>query len=540
MRRNDVAVLLEEHTPEIFEISLGNIPAQAQVKIETTYVNELGPDIGGEGVLVTIPTSIAPRYGTPEGYAGKSKSSLTAHDGMEIRIEVSTPVPIRKLESRTHPISVELGSAAHPARTSAFSDLAAGAATVSENRRARATLSSSTPVLGRDFVLLILVHGPGLLRPRAVAGSCPRHPRSSAIQVAFRPQDLFFSQLPQDSFKAEVIFIADRSGSMDSKISSLRRSLGIFLQSLPKEGLHFNVASFGSNCSLLWPQSQPYNQETLTAAHQHLGTFDASMGGTEILAALQKAVNSRLTSTSFPTDILIPTDGEVWDVDATVDFVRSTREKLGERIRFFALGIGDTISHKLVEGIGRYGGGFADVHAVSSPGSWDTWVVRMLKGALFPSGWTCQITPKVEQGKPLAAGSTTRPFIKAPYKIPPLLNSIQAISYCLVDDSYVQYDSISIHGISSSGQNATVDIPIKHVEVSEPTILHLAAKAVLADMGAGKSQLHDEAAQNLKLSNSATNAYIRRNGERLGKKWSITGKWTSFIGTNSSNRKTFH
>ena len=145
-------------------------------------------------MLVTIPTSVAPRYGTPpEGYTRKRKSSLKAQNGMEIRIEVLTPVPIRTVESRTHPISVDIGSAAYPVQTNAFGDLGAGAATVGENRRARATLSSHTPVLGKDFVLLILVRGSGLLDPRAVMESCPRHPRSSAIQVAFKPQDLFFS-----------------------------------------------------------------------------------------------------------------------------------------------------------------------------------------------------------------------------------------------------------------------------------------------------------------------------------------------------------
>ena len=211
--RSDVPVLLEEHTSEIFETSVGNIPGQTDVRIEIVYVSELKPDIGGEGVLVTIPTSVAPRYGAlPHGYSGKASSSLEVKDGMEIRVEVSTSVPIRKLESRTHPISVDLGSATQPVQIGTFGGLAAGATSaVADNRRARATLSNHTPVLGRDFVLLILVSEPGLLAPRAVMESCAEHPGYSAVQVAFTPRDLFVSQLPQDRFKAEIIFKIGRA-----------------------------------------------------------------------------------------------------------------------------------------------------------------------------------------------------------------------------------------------------------------------------------------------------------------------------------------
>ena len=548
--RNDVPVLLEEHTSEIFETSVGNIPGQTDVRIEIVYVNELKPDMGGEGVLVTIPTSVAPRYGAlPHGYSKKANPSLEVKDGMEIRIEVSTSVPIRKLESRTHPISVDLGST-QPVQIGTFGSLAAGATSaVADNRRARATLSNHAPVLGRDFVLLIQVSEPGLLGSRAVMESCAEHPGYSAVQVAFTPRDLFVSQLPQDRFKAEIIFIADRSGSMENKISALGRSLGIFLQSIPQKGFHFNIASFGSTCSLLWPRSKQYDQETLNAAHQHLKkSFKADMGGTELLQALKTVVRSRRTDIDLQTEILLLTDGEVWDVDSILDFVRSTRDEIGEKIRFFALGIGNAVSHKLLEGIGRCGGGFAEVVAVDSPGSWDSRVVRMLKGALSPSSWNCRITLKSDQEQPFAMGSSPKMshsdsprllFVKAPYEIPPLLSFTQSISYFLIESSDMPCTSITIHGASSSGQNVTVDIPIERAKVSDPTILHLAAKAILSDMETGRSQLHDEAAQRLKLSASAVNAYICKKAEVIGKKWSITGRWTSFVGVSSSNQEKY-
>lgn len=547
--RKDVPILLEEHTSEIFETSVGNIPAQTDVRIDIIYVNELKPDIGGEGVLVTIPTSIAPRYGTlPHGCSRKVNSGLEVKEGMWIRVEVLTSVPIRKLDSRTHPISVDYGSATLPFQVGTFGGLAAGATSaIADNRRARATLSNHTPVLGRDFVLLILVSAPGLLDSRAVMESCAEHPGHSAVQVAFTPRDLFVSQPPQDRFKAEIIFVADRSGSMENKISALRRSLGILLQSIPQKGFHFNIASFGSTCSLLWPRSKQYNQKTLVTAHQHLkNSFEADMGGTELLQALKKVVGSRRTNTDLSTEILVLTDGEVWDVDAILDFVRSTRDEIGEMVRFFALGIGDAVSHKLLEGIGRCGGGFAEVVAVDSPGSWDSRVVRMLKGALSPSSWNCRVTLKPDQEQPFGMGSSPKmshsdgprlSFVKAPHEIPPLLSFTQSISYFLIQSSDMSCTSVTIHGVSSSGQDLTVDIPIKSVKVSEPTILHLAAKAILSDLETGRSQLHNQATQSLKHNASTIDAYICKEAELIGKKWSTIGQWTSFVGISSSNQE---
>ncbi|KAH7159379.1 hypothetical protein DER46DRAFT_611667 [Fusarium sp. MPI-SDFR-AT-0072] len=58
--------LLEEHTPEIFETSLGNIPAMTTLEIKITYVQQLKVVMmetqATEGIALIIPTSIAPRY----------------------------------------------------------------------------------------------------------------------------------------------------------------------------------------------------------------------------------------------------------------------------------------------------------------------------------------------------------------------------------------------------------------------------------------------------------------------------------------------
>lgn len=104
--------LLEERTPEVFQTMIGNIPPKTSVKIEITYVSELKSDIGRQGYLVTIPTSLAPRYGTPP--AGYSSSSAMVHTGLAVVVAVNSHQPICQIECRSHLVSVGMGSAGAP------------------------------------------------------------------------------------------------------------------------------------------------------------------------------------------------------------------------------------------------------------------------------------------------------------------------------------------------------------------------------------------------------------------------------------------
>src|SRR5882757_2029579 len=82
------------------------------------------------------------------------------------------------------------------------------------------------------------------------------------------------------------------------------------------------------------------------------------------------------------TDIVVLTDGEVWRLDDTIEFVRETRNDTRGMVRFFSLGVGNAVSHALVEGIAKAGGGYAEVVPAASQGGWEDRVVAMLEAAL--------------------------------------------------------------------------------------------------------------------------------------------------------------
>jgi uncharacterized protein YegL len=521
--------------------------------VEIQYINQLKAHLSGDGVLVTIPTSIAPRYGSSPICASSSTVS-PAENGLKIQVEVSSSVPIRKLESRTHPISVELGYTSGPAIRSSFAALAVASATGPPNaefdpRKARATLSDKSTSLGRDFVLLVFASNKNILTSSAILEQHPTLRGLSALQVNISPGQLFTPEGAMDGTSSEIIFLADRSGSMGDKIKVLQSALSKSIKSIPPN-YSFNIHSFGSSQSALWKDSRLCTQENVDLALQHLtNDFTANMGGTEILSALQNAVHTRTRREDMKTEIILLTDGEAWDADHIIEFVRDTRTETNQKVRFFALGIGDAVSHRLVEGIGRQGGGFAEIVAVDAIGNWEAEVIRMLKGALTPSQWQCKV--ELPEGSGTAHSMSFEEFlptqlpiprpiaIQAPYKTPFFHAFTRTSVYFFLDPQQLAGRSkITIEGVESSGKTFRTDIPLEEVQSQSQTIHSLAAKALMTDLETGQSWMHADKHHEYRIKNSNDfERHVQQEAEQIGMKWSISGKWTSFVAVGDDGQE---
>ncbi|KAF2184898.1 VIT-domain-containing protein [Zopfia rhizophila CBS 207.26] len=521
-----VAALLEEHTPEVFETHLGNIPAKTPVKVEIIYVNELKTDIGGEGVVLTIPTSVAPRYGAPP--RGMGASTQTARNGLHITVNVTAAVALRKLESRTHPISVEMGTAGEPAPVASFGALSSPSEAKAEEfnpKNARATLSERTVTLGNDFVLVILAAGSSMLASRALLETSPGAESQSALMLNLNPRDLFAQHIEPETFSGELVFIADRSGSMRGrKMDTLRDALSVLLRSIPSEDVYFNIYSFGSQHSSLWTHSRQYSQATLDEATQHVSTFTANLSGTVMLPPIQSAVERRISRTNFSTQIIVLTDGEAWNEAEITNFVKDARTRFGHDVRFFALGIGNKVSHRLVEGIGLLGGGFAEVVAEDRSGRWEQRVIRMLKGALMPSSYQCEFQIDGVPTTETCSHQNGSAFMQAPFKMPPLHPFTRFSVYFLFDKKYGEgLKDIKITTTLPSSRKVDVFAPVVQLEDAAHAVHYLAAKAVIMDLESGKSWVSDDTAKKL--------------GERLGVQYCITSKWTSFVAVEKKRKE---
>lgn len=263
--QGQTAGLLEQSlsVADVFSTRIGNVPANEKVFVDITYLGELSHDAEVDGVRFTIPTRIAPRYGS-EAYGDHTATNVKG-GGISVTVDVEMPAgsAIKSVQSPSHPIAVSVGTTSTaPDADPSF-------------QKATASLTLNKVELDNDFVVQVVATNLG--EPTVLLETHPTIPNQCALMATLVPK---FS-LPAD--KPEIVFVCDRSGSMSNQIDSLKSALNIFLKSLPV-GVKFNICSFGSNHSFFWDKSKSYTQATLDEATKHVSTFSANFGGTEMYA----------------------------------------------------------------------------------------------------------------------------------------------------------------------------------------------------------------------------------------------------------------
>ena len=573
VERGEAAGLLEQlpEASDVFTTRIGNVPATEAITVEIVYLGELKHDAETDGVRFTIPTAIAPRYGS-SGHDSTSLSAIStpANDKKRIRIIVDVVVDqgsvVRGLQSPTHPIAVSIG------RTSSTQE---GSDTF-DNHLASATLTLGSTVLEKDFIIVVLAKDQGT--PRAMLEQHPSIQGQRALMATLVPK---FNLPP---IHPEIVFVVDRSGSMESKIDTLVAALEVFLKSLPV-GVKFNICSFGSHHTFLWPRSKTYDQSSLQTALDHLRTFAADYGGTEMLRPVEDTVKNRYKD--MPLEVMLLTDGGIWNQQGMFDFVNKTTGK-GDA-RFFSLGIGAGASSSLVEGIARAGNGFAQF--VGEDEKMDKRLVRMLKGALTPHirNYTLEVKYDKEDddfemvesvtyclgdlatSSPDSKASTLTKkaislfdqsatkevdmppagkydhlpilavpkLVQAPHKIPSLYPFNRTTVYLLMSAETCQrVPRIVVLRATCEHGPLELEIPIQDVGVGE-TIHQLAAKKAIHELEEGRGWI-TEAKDDGKLIKDQYEGrwdeIVEREAVRLGVQFHVGGKWCSFVAVEGNSQ----
>lgn len=357
--RGETAGLIEALPAGVFGVTLGNIPPKTDVLVKTTYCGELKHDAAIDGLRYTLPTSIAPRYGDYPGELLELQSTAMNDGGIAITVDVHMGKnTIRRIQSPSHPVAISMGSFT-PAVDAAF-----------DPSKASAGLALGSAELAGDFILQLIMDN--IQTPQAVI---EQHPDlSSRVLMA-----TLVPRFDLGTIHPEIVFIADQSGSIQGfKNEALVSALHIFIKSLPV-GVHFNICVFGSTYNLLWPKSQAYNQSNMETAIKFINTFSVNYGATELLNPVRAVFDQSLCDR--PLELMLLTDGEIWHEKSLFECISERSKDCEAGARVFALGIGDDVSHTLVEGVARSGNGFAQF--VRQDEEAGTKVIRMLKGALW-------------------------------------------------------------------------------------------------------------------------------------------------------------
>ncbi|KIL86083.1 hypothetical protein FAVG1_10477 [Fusarium avenaceum] len=555
---------------DTFTTTIGNVPAGEKVQVEITYLGELKHDAQVDGLRFTIPTQIVPRYGNAESFG---ISNAIQKQGISFTIDVEMPdgSSIKSVQSPSHPLSVDIGTTS----TTKSQDPSL--------QRASATLQQGTDHLEQDFIVQVVATKLG--EPSAILETHPTIPNQRAIMTTLVPK----FKLPAE--KPEIVFVCDRSGSMGGQIPNLKSALEIFLKSLPV-GIKFNICSFGSRFTFLWDRSQTYSQETLDKAVQHVQTFDANYGGTEMYQPFEATFQKRYKDMNL--EVFLLTDGEIWDQDRLFELINTEVAQSEGTARVFTLGIGAGVSTSLIEGIARAGNGFAQT--VGDNEKMDKMVVRMLRGALSPhiTDYSLEIkyekvdsspdddefelVEKVAEGlkidtaeasktkeseapkKPISlfdnsaddddTDMTDAPaidnkydhlptvsvprYLQTPSRIPPLFPFNRTTVYVLLSDATPdqQPKSILLKGTSRHGP-LELEIPITTATEKDSVIHCLAARKEVKELEEGRGWLtyaEDNSGKLLKEKHDGHfSDMAEREAVRLGVKYQVGGKWCSFV-----------
>lgn len=574
--KGETAGLLEQapESSDVFSTKLGNIPAGKSVVVEIEYVGELKHH-DTDGIRFTIPTKIAPRYGPGPTFSTSTNPTINAQDkdGMKITVDINMPEGsfIKGVQSPSHPIAVSMGTVS--TATSADPTMS----------KASATLSQGSSALDMDFVLIIQSKDVGT--PKAILETHPSFPNQRAIMATLVPK---FALPPS---RPEIVFVADRSGSMAGNIPMLISAMTVFLKSVPP-GVKFNICSFGSRYNFLWPKSMTYTKETLDQAMSHVNSFSADMGGTETFKAIKATIEQRYTD--IPLEIMLLTDGDISRQNELFTYLNEQVDKTKGNIRVFPLGIGSGVSHSLIEGVARAGNGFAQ--AVQAGERLDTAVVKMLRGALTPHITDYTLEVKYEQNNddfelidkvtdgmkvllsdenPKSKKPATKPTIslfdtavdpekddikgsgdadswlpkiaspkllQAPHKIPSLFAFSRTSVYLLMSPETIQRNPIAVilRATSEHGPLA-LEIPVEKLPAPAQTIHQLAAKKAVQDLEEGRGWIFDakdSAGVSIKAKYpSCFEDLVKREAVQLGEKFQIAGKWCSFVAVAANDKE---
>lgn len=522
VQQDRIAGLVEKKTSELFNTSLGNIPSRTKMKSELSFICHLKHKVSSTGDIardiftLTLPTCLAPRYGQMPPCV-----ELRPPGRQLLRFEANilTAEEMISVKSPTHRIVVERRGGHLPVqRWEDFAQRQQDPA--ADLKTAFIKLEEGMTNLDKDIVVNIETAIPG--NSKTPHASLERHPtfeNSAAVQLTLPAS--FMLRAERYEHDGEIVFVADRSGSMEDKIDGLRSALMFFIGGLP-ENRPFNIWCFGSHFTQLWPRSRPFNEQTKTEAVQYVRGFQADMSGTEILRVLKKIAASRGGYHSM--DVIVLTDGQVWRPEKTIDFVKQIRRTSESMVRYFCLGIGESVSHQLVEGIAKAGGGYAEVITSASHGGWEDRVVAVLDAAktghVSPFGLELEWADNSPQGQSICYTS--------PAKLSSISPFIRSRIFMMFDleagNEGPAYVVLKAHGNGDS--IITERVPIARLRNPDSVIHKFAARALLGDLERGESPLHMQ--RDMGMAPEKFAQLVRNEAVRIGCKWSLVSKWTSF------------
>ncbi|XP_064404134.1 protein mono-ADP-ribosyltransferase PARP4-like isoform X3 [Halichondria panicea] len=481
------AYLMDEETPDVFTVSVGNLPPGASVLIKIIYVAELA--VEGDNIVFSLPGSVAP-WKQEAALDASTQSDVEKvkvkeqSDNLSVQVSIEMPFTIKTLECPTHMIKIKQ---------------TASMATVEV---------CEGSVLGSGFTLLV-----GLAEihvPRMWVEEDKGH---SACMLTFYPE--FEADTITEN---EIIFLLDLSNSMKGEaLTSAKKVLLLLLAHLPTKCL-FNIVTFGATCDVLYPSSVMKSKETMTTAAEFVKSCTADMGSTDLwrplrclqlLSDLDSTTTGGVadTTTLPPRSLFLISDGHMTEEGPTLDTIRQ-----GVRSsRLFTFGVSSAANKHFLRSMARMGGGCEVFFDTKTKSKWE----RKVKGQLSKSFQPALTSVSVEWQQFDENAPTP---IQAPQELVSLFSGSRQVVYGFVPHCTMATLKARIGSKHVETMVSTGDLG----KTQGKTLHQLTARAIIRDWTEGS--LDTDRTQHEILKRDRKSYIIN-----ISKDYSIVSQFTSFV-----------
>ena len=382
----DLPVMLERSGKDLYTANLGNLQPGDEAVIEVEYAQVLR--LEGGLLRLSLPTTIAPRYGDEHAQGGLAPHQTAAHSPLaEYRLHVSLDV-------------------ANPLGTGTITRPSHGVQLVKHQSGVTVKLQSKA-WLDRDFVLT--VHGLKDMTFAVASADATQPGQYTLLASALAQWDS--SQTRPAPLRMKVL--VDGSGSMQGDSNEQARDALDWLFHQLQADDEVSMTRFGSTTVHVLPRLQKCTEAYQRRLRSEARNIQADLGGTEMERALRNvmAITHEDEEPVGSASILLITDGEVWDIE---NIVASVRQR-GHRV--FALGVGSSPAESLLRELAEVSGGACEM--VSPNQSMQRAVARLLDRMRRSCALDCRLVsdaPLIDQSpgaKEVTQGDTLHQWAQA-------------------------------------------------------------------------------------------------------------------------------
>ncbi|KAI4565269.1 hypothetical protein MJT46_009612 [Ovis ammon polii x Ovis aries] len=474
------AYLMDQDTPDIFTVSIGNLPPKAKVLIKITYITELS--IQGACAVFFLPATVAPwqqdralKENLQDTVEKICIKEIGTKQSFSLSMSIEMPHMIEFIFSDTHDLRKK--------RT----DCKAVISTVEGS-----SLDSN------GFSLLI-----GLVDVYLPRMWVEKHPEkeSEACMLVFQPN--LGITVPDEAERSEVIICLDCSNSMEGETFLQAKQIALHALSCVGKEQKVNIVKFGTGYKELFSYPKCITNNNMPT--EFIMSATPTMGNTDFWKTL------RYLSLLYPShvlrNILLISDGHLQNESLTLQLVRRSVP----HTRLFSCGVSSTANRHVLRTLSHYGAGVFEYFNSKSKHSWKKQIEAQMDRLSSPSCHSVSV--KWQQL------STDAPApLQAPAQVQSLFHSERLLVYGLTPHC----TQATLHALIQEREYSAV-VSTTELQKTTGTMIHkLAARALIRDYEDGI--LHENEVNHEMKKQTLKSLIIK-----LSKENSLITQFTSFV-----------